>query len=237
MAAATPSKRLRLSALSAGLVVIPRTILVLLASCDPNVVIGAKWYVEQGGRNSETGAAGALATGNSGGGGSGGAIGDNATDLAGASGADQGGATAGGQPIWCATAPWLNTPATFMSATGSYIPSGSYVIRYESGAQLHQPVVGYEVTAHYTVPNGLQAGHHIYSGESVETGATSLWLDDQGLVTGSSVAEVENSNRGHTWPLEHSGGELHITLYDNDYHDNLGPGSRLCVSAAVPLHD
>ncbi len=186
---------------------IPCTLVVLLASCDPNVVIGAKWN----GRES-----------------------DNATDLAGASGADEGGAAAGGQPIWCATGPWLNRPTTFTSVAGNYIPAGSYLIRYESGAQLHQPVIGYEVTAHYSVPNGLQAGHHIYSGESVETGATSLWLDDQGLVTGSSVADVENSNRGHTWPLEHGGGELHITLYDDDYHDNLGPGSRLCMSAAGP---
>jgi len=206
MVAATPSKRHRLSR---GLVVIPCTVVVLLASCDPNVVIGAKWYVEQGGHASETAPAGA-------------------------SGGDEGGAAAGSQPIWCVTAPWLNTPATFTSATGNYIPAGSYVIRYESGAQLHQPVIGYEVTAHYAVQNGLEAGHHIYSGESVETGATSLWLDDQGLVSGSSVADVENSNRGHTWPLQHGGGELHITLYDNDYHDNLGPGSRLCVSAAGP---
>ena len=229
MAAATPSKR-------AGLVVIPSAVVVLLASCDPNVVIGAKWY-EQGGHDSQTGAAGALATGNAGGGGSVGGIGGTATAVAGAPGADEGGAAGappGVPPIWCAIAPWLNTPATFTSATGNYIPAGSYVIRYESGAQLHQPVMGYEVTAHYLVPNGLQAGHHIYSGESVETGATSLWLDDQGLVSGSTVADVENSNRGHTWPLEHAGGELHITLYDNDYHDNLGPGSRLCVSAAVP---
>jgi len=55
MAACDPSKRHRLSRLLAGLVMIPCAIVVLLTSCDPNVVIGAKWQVEQGGRGSETG--------------------------------------------------------------------------------------------------------------------------------------------------------------------------------------
>jgi len=57
----------------------------------------------------------------------------------------------------------------------------SYVIRYESGAQLHQPVIRLRITAHYVVPKWLAKLGTIYSGESVDTGATSLWLDDQGL--------------------------------------------------------
>jgi hypothetical protein len=43
------------------------------------------------------------------------------------------------------------------------------------------------------------------------------------------IAQVERANRGHTWPFEHAGGELEITLYDDDYHDNSGPGSRFCI--------
>lgn len=73
-----------------------------------------------------------------------------------------------------------------------------------------------------------------FSGESPETGATSLWLDQEGIVGfGGTIAEIEATNRGHTWPLEHAGGELYITLYD-DYRDNVGPGSRFCIAAAAP---
>ena len=62
-----------------------------------------------------------------------------------------------------------------------------------------------------------------------------LWLDENGIAgSGGTIAEVEDANRGHTWPLEHAGGEVRITLYDDDYHDNVGPGSRFCITPAPP---
>jgi len=169
----------------------------LLAACDPNVVIGARWNVD-------------LAA-------------------AGAGGASE------VEPAWCATAPWVNTPVRFSAEAGDAIPAGSYVITYLSGAQIHDLDIGYEVTRHYYIKTTIEAGHHVFSGESPETGATSLWLDQEGIVGfGGTIAEVEAANRGHTWPLLHAGGELHITLYDDDYRDNSGPGSRFCITAAEP---
>lgn len=155
----------------------------LLLACEPNVVIGARWNLDQA--------------------------------------------------EWCATAPWVNAPVRFTSNDGDVLAEGSYVITYVSGAQIHDPEIGYEVTRHYYIKTTLEAGHHFFSGESPETGATSLWLDQEGVVGfGGTIAEVEAANRGHTWPLEHAGGELYVTLYDDDYRDNLGPGSRFCISAA-----
>ena len=104
-----------------------------------------------------------------------------------------------------------------------------------TGALIHDPDIGYEVTDWYYGKNMLHAGHHVFSGDSPETGATSLWLDENGIVgSGGSIAEVEAANRGHTWPLQHAGGELFVTLYDDDYGDNVGPGSRFCITAATP---
>lgn len=171
----------------------------LLAACDPNVVIGAQWSVEQGAAAGQAGAGGTP------------------------------------EPAWCAIAPWLNNPVRFDSQDGDAIPAGSYRITYLSGAQIHDPEIGYEVTRHYYIKTTLEAGHHFFSGESPETGATSLWLDQEGIVGfGGTIAEVEAANRGHTWPLEHAGGELYVTLYDDDYRDNSGPGSRFCITAAAP---
>ena len=213
-------------------------------ACDPNVVIGAKWVGDDGGLGALAGSAattsGGAATAGATSGGAGGGT-SAGTEAVGASASDSGapGAGAAGAPAsveqWCATAPWVNKPVQFTGESGNAIPAGNYVITYESGAQIHDLEIGYEVTGHYFGKNMIEAGHHLYSGDSPETGLTSLWLDDQGLVVlgaTASVAEVENANRGHSWPLVHAGGELFITLYDDDYHDNSGPGSRLCIAAA-----
>lgn len=139
------------------------------------------------------------------------------------------------EPAWCATAPWVNAPVRFTAEEGDVIPPGSYVITYLSGAQIHDLDIGYEVTRHYYIKTTIEAGHHVFSGDSPETGATSLWLDQEGIVGfGGTIAEVEAANRGHTWPLEHAGGELYITLYDDDYRDNSGPGSHFCITATEP---
>lgn len=216
----------------------------LAAACDPNVVIGAKWRVDRGddaGPGGQAGSGGSDGGTVSGGGGT-----EPEVALAGASGAADGGAAgagAGGAPAlgdeWCATAPWVNSPVQFTSDTGNddgdVIPAGSYWVTYVSGAQIHDLDIGYGVTRHYYGENGIKAGHHIFSGDSPETGATSLWLDDSGITGwGGTIAEVEEANRGHTWPLEHAGGELYITLYDDYYGDNSGPGSRFCIVPATP---
>ncbi len=199
--------------------------LLAVAACDPNVVIGARWGLTEGDAGGQVGAAGSVSGGGLGAGGASGAEG-----LAGEGGA-------GGAPSveqWCATAPWVNEPVKFAGDSGNIIPAGSYLLVYESGAQIHDVDIGYEVTRHYYPKNGMEAGHHLFSGESPETGATSLWLDEVGLVAtspGATIAQVERANRGHTWPFEHAGGELEITLYDDDYHDNSGPGSRFCIVA------
>jgi hypothetical protein len=215
----------------------------LLAACDPNVLIGAKWAAEEGGLGGQAGIAGTL-SGSGGGGavatGGGGAsagseIGGGGV-MAGAAGAPSAGA-GGEAPVaeeWCATAPVLNEPVTFTRESGDVIPQGTYLITYVSGAQIHDPDIGYEVTDFYTGKNGLAAGHHVFSGDSPETGTTSLRLDEEGIVgSGGTIAEVEDANRHHTWPLTHNvDAELRITLYDDDYHDNVGPGSRFCIKAA-----
>jgi hypothetical protein len=214
-------------------------VLTAASACDPNVLIGERW-LKAGGAAGEPGAAG-LATGGGGSSagssvaGSGGSEagdtgrGGSATNAAGEAGA-------GGAPPdperWCATAPWLNKPVVFIGPNGKVIPPGSYVVTYVGGAQKHDGKIGYEVTGHYFGKNGILAGHHIFSGSSPETGTTSVWLEDTGLIPGDSVEDVEQSNRGHTWPLQHTGGELSITLYDDVYEDNLGPGTQLCISAA-----
>lgn len=214
---------------------------VVPSACDPNVVIGAKWNLTEGAAGGQVGAAGSVSGGGVGSGGS------AAEPVAGTSGDDEGGtsgigpdtgsAGAGGAPSmdeWCATAPWVNAPEKFIGDPGSVIPAGSYLLVYVSGAQIHDVDIGYEVTRHYTGKNGIEAGHHLFSGESPETGATSVWLDEVGIVgAGGTIAEVERANRGHTWPFEHAGGELEITLYDDDYHDNSGPGSRFCIVPAA----
>src|SRR5262249_46088037 len=46
-----------------------------------------------------------------------------------------------------------------------------------------------------------------------------------------TVSDVEQKNAGHTWSLQHAGGPLFITYYDDYYGDNQGPGTRLCVEA------
>ncbi len=203
----------------------------LLAACDPNVVIGAKWRLEQpavaGGAGSGVmaGGAGAVAAGGT----EAVAAGTSGASEAGSAGA---GGEAGATEQWCATSPWVKGSAPFTGDSGNVIAAGSYLIKYVSGAQIHDLDIGYEVTDWYYGKSGLEAGHHVYSGESPATGATSLWLDETGIVSGGSIEEVEAANRGHTWPLEHAGGELFITLYDDDYGDNSGPGVRFCVTAA-----
>lgn len=149
--------------------------------------------------------------------------------------AGQAGMEGSGVEEWCATSPWDGTSAPFEADSGNVIPAGRYLITYVSGAQRHDPDIGYEVTGHYYGTNGLQAGHHVFSGDSPETGATSLWLDEVGIMgAGGTIAQVEAANRGHTWPLRHAGGELYVVLYDDDYHDNQGPGTRLCITVAPP---
>ncbi len=131
---------------------------------------------------------------------------------------------------WCATVPIDGSSVQLQSERGSVvIPPGPYVVVYVSGAQIHDPEVGFEVTDQYYGDNSLRAGHHVFSGESPESSATSSWLDDEGLLFGGSLEEVESANVGHRWPLEHAGGELYIKLYDDYYGDNSGPGSTFCV--------
>lgn len=218
-------------------------IAVVLAACDPNVLIGAKWSVQDAGAAGQVGVAG-VGSGGGGGagagvGGAGAAAGSEAAAGAGAAAGEAGApsAGAGGMPAvdeWCATAPWVNEPVLFTSEAGSAIPAGTYLITYVSGAQIHDLDIGYEVTDWYFGKNSLQAGHHVFSGESPEAGATTFWLDEEGITgSGGTIAEVEAANRGHTWQLpEHAGGELRITLYDDDYDDNSGPGTRFCIRPA-----
>jgi hypothetical protein len=213
--------------------------LALLTSCDPNVVIGAKWHVEAAASGGSAGQA-AMATGGGGNGGKPAEGGDSGTAgssaLGGSAGeaGEAGAAGTGGAPnppAWCVLAPWLNTPALFTSEAGNEIPAGHYRVLYMSGAQVHDPKLGYEVTRKYFGTGAIQAGHHIYSGDNPETGTTSLWLTDDGLTNASSVAAVEAANKEHSWALEHQvTGELRITLYDDDYHDNTGPGTQLCIT-------
>jgi hypothetical protein len=207
----------------------------LVVACDPNVVIGARWGVAEEGGLSGAGSGGVPS------GGAGSLSGGAGTGAGGSemviAGAGEGGAA--GAPValpqWCATAPWVNTPVRFVGDGDSVVPAGNYVITYVSGAQIHDRDIGYEVTRHYYAPGPIEAGHHVFSGESPESASTKLWLDQVGILAyGGTIAEVEAANRGHTWPLEHAGGELFITLYDDDYHDNLGPGSRFCISATAP---
>jgi hypothetical protein len=217
----------------------------LAAACDPNVVIGARLSLTESGSGGQVSSAGTESSSGAGGtessGGAGGtganASGGTESPQAGAAG-DASSAGAGGAPSveeWCATSPWDGTSAKFDADSGNIIPAGRYVITYVSGAQLHDPDIGYEVTRHYFTAAGLQAGHHLFSGENPETGATSLWLDEVGITgAGGTIAQVEAANRGHTWPLKHAGGELQVVLYDDDYHDNKGPGTRFCVTPATP---
>jgi hypothetical protein len=136
---------------------------------------------------------------------------------------------------FCVTAPWINTPATFEAQDGATaIPPGEYTLRYVGGAQIHDPSEGYEVTAHYVASDGTLAGHHLFNGPTPETSPTSAWLDDTGTVGRQpTVADVERLNAGHTWPLQHGGGPLGITYYDDYYGDNQGPGTRLCLDVPV----
>ena len=98
---------------------------------------------------------------------------------------------------WCATAPIQNSPALFANERGGVvIPPGRYDVVYDSGAQIHDPDVGYEVTDHYYGKESLRAGHHLFSGESPESSATQLWLTDEGLVFGGSIQEVEHAKIG-----------------------------------------
>lgn len=207
-------------------------------ACDPNVMIGARWNRLTAGAGGEVSAAGTTPGGS--GGGAGTAVTSGGTSDVGDGGAlalpggAAGEAGAGGAPAveqWCVTAPWLNKPVVFKGEAGNVIPAGKYLIRYMGGAQRHDGNIGFEVTGQYYL-NGANNGHHIFSGSSPETGATHLWLDDVGLITGDSVDDVEQANHGHTWPLDHAGGELSITLYDDIYTDNVGPGTKLCIEHA-----
>jgi hypothetical protein len=215
----------------------------LTASCEPNVLIGAKLLRDDEGVGGQVGASGSPSVGGtvSGSAGSGAeTTGGDMTDGgdAGAPGAGLGGGGAGGAPStpeWCATASWLNEQRLFESTTDTdnVLPAGSYVVKYVSGAQIHDVNIGYEVTAHYTGKNMIEAGHHIYSGESPEKGSTSSWLSATGLVPGGTIADVEEKNKGHTWALEHpQAGELFVILYDDVYEDNSGPGTRYCIAPA-----
>jgi hypothetical protein len=165
-----------------------------------------------------------------------------------------GGADAGASAVdeFCVTAPWTDSPAQFVAASGATIlPAGTYTLRYMGGAQSHDDEdewaggcgeapgaspTCYEVTAHYAI-DGLEAGHHIYNGTDPVSSTTSVWLDADGLVGNlPSVAAVEQANAGHTWPLTTTGGPLFITYYDNDYGGNVGPGSRFCLDPGA-YHD
>lgn len=210
-----------------------------VTGCDPNVLIGARWRSEGAGAAGQPSVAGTEAGGHGGSAGAAPSQGGTSDVAEGGAPPDPGGAAgdggSGGEPAveeWCATAPWLNTPVVFANAAGNVIPAGSYVIRYVGGAQIHDGKLGFEVTGHYYGKNGILAGHHVFSGSSPETGATHLWLEDTGLVRGGSVDEVELANAGYRWLLEHAGGELSITLYDDVYEDNFGPGTRLCIARA-----
>jgi hypothetical protein len=242
-----------------GPVAVSRSVLIVLIlsgasalslACEPNVVIGAKWRVEEepggdsGSGGSPSPGGSSSAAGTAAGGAASGAGGTEST-LGGAAATGDGGASSAGAggaaPVeeWCATAPWMSkTAVAFGNDEGSSdIPVGSYVIRYVSGGQVHDLDLGYEVTGHYYF-NSLEAGHHVFGGDSPETGTPSLWLEDVGLLqfgADATLAQVEEANRGHAWPpFEHPGGQLHITLYDDDFRDNKGPGSRFCISAAPP---
>lgn len=211
----------------------------LAAACDPDVVIGARWNLAEAGAGAQVATAGTTSDSRGGGakGGSASAGGSSAGSEAVAAGvAGDGGvssAGAGGEPGvagWCATSPVDGKSATFTSDDGTVIPAGAYAITYISGAQIHDVDIGYEVTRHYYL-DGLEAGHHVYSGDSPKPG-TSIWLDEVGIGgAGSSIAEIEALNYGHIWPYEHAGGELHVVLIDNDYRDNKG-GTRFCVVPA-----
>jgi hypothetical protein len=92
----------------------------------------------------------------------------------------------------------------------------------------------FEVTAHYDI-DGLEAGHHIYNGSDPASSTTSIWLDATGLASKlPTVAAVEQANAGHTWTIDHAGGPLFITYYDNDYGGNVGPGTRFCIDTTPP---
>lgn len=171
-----------------------------MAACDPRVVIGTRWGEKDDVSSGGTG-----------------------------TGVPDGGAP---EPRrWCAVAPWLNERVAFSGEQGTLVPAGSYRLSYESGAQIHDRSLGYEVTDHYWGKGSLEAGHHVFSGDSPEAGGTSLWLIDDGLVGGDSIDDVENANRGYIWPpLSHVGGELYVTLYDDYFGDNSGPGVKLCVA-------
>jgi hypothetical protein len=221
------------------LFLIPAGAAAFAAACDPNVVIGARLSLAEAGAGAQVATAGTTSDSGSGGanGGSAGAGGSSAGSEATAAGASGDGgvssAGAGGEPGvagWCATSPVDGTSATFTSDGGTVIPAGAYSITYISGAQIHDADIGYEVTRHYYL-DGLEAGHHVYGGDSPQPG-TSIWLDEVGIVgAGSTIAEIEALNYGHVWPYEHAGGELHVVLFDNDYRDNKG-GTRFCVVTA-----
>lgn len=219
---------------------IPAGVVVLAAACDPNVVIGARWNLAEAGAGAQAATAGTTSDSGSGGANGGFAsAGGSATggeaEPAGAAGdGGMSSAGAGGEPGvagWCATSPVDGKSATFANDAGSVIPAGNYAITYVSGAQIHDADIGYEVTGHYYV-EGLEAGHHVYSGDSPKPG-TSIWLDEVGIGgAGGTIAELEALNYGHVWPYEHAGGALHVVLFDNDYRDNKGPGTRFCVVPA-----
>ena len=204
------------------------------------MVIGARWSLAEAGAGAQPTVAGSSNEGGSGGanvgsGGTGGSSGGSEGQAAGAAGNGGASAGAGGEPGvagWCATSPVDGTSATFTSDDGSVIPAGNYSITYISGAQIHDADIGYEVTRHYYL-DGLEAGHHVYSGDSPEPG-TSIWLTEVGLGgAGGTIAEIEALNYGHIWPYEHAGGELRVVLFDNDYRDNKGPGTHFCVLPAT----
>jgi hypothetical protein len=194
----------------------------LMTGCDPRVVIGTRWGepgdASSGGTGTGEPPSGTPAGGDAAGGG--GTVGSDA----GAGGAPE-------APRWCAVAPWLNERVAFSGERGTLVPAGSYRLSYESGAQIHDQSLGYEVTDHYWGKGSLEAGHHVFSGDSPAAGGTSLWLVDDGLIGGDSIDDVENANRGYAWPpLTHVGGELYITLYDDYFGDNSGPGVKLCIT-------
>jgi hypothetical protein len=131
----------------------------------------------------------------------------------------------------CVVAPWTDTPLQLTSGTGDDdLPPGAYTLRYVSGAMIHKPSQGYEVTAHYA-SSGIECGHHLYNGADPGSSTTSVWLSTDGLVDDlPSVAAVEQDNAGHTWAVQHTGGPLFITYLDDYYGDNQGPGSQLCIA-------
>ena len=71
---------------------------------------------------------------------------------------------------------------------------------------------------------------YTYNGEPIDT-AYHLGYD----LSVTKHYPVEAANSGHTWAYEQAvASEVRITLLDDDYRDNSGPGSRFCITPKPP---